>query len=682
MEIRETTSPHIISPDPVSLHLKCNAPSITIDAPEVEILTTKEITESTCYENKRYVGLWDRETLVESQDIKIIPAYSGTINTSAQSIHIEDTKHNAPAIINATPVNPIINRSFAENVYQHQKQTLSSRPTPLAISIIALSLSLTMHSIGASLGAGIATKFSVESAVGAALIKQTTAGTLSALCNETLTALSRHNGNMHETAKELASKKTMRNIAVSIATEIATAGANQLINKVIPPLPQSAKLGNNLLNRAPRELINGGIRTLGDVARGNNPKKALKQRSKEATANIVGGACANRIGQLYGEKKIGSVAHKVLHTAVGAAQGGMRSGKDGILPGALGAGVAETIADVMSPKPPSIESMHTLESQLGRPLTQDEFTAEWNNQLSRYLNKTHSVADASKMIATGVAALAQQDVNIAFETASKAVDNNFLILALYGISAASSAYSGYQIYKTYEEKGAEEALKHLGIEIAWNAGFIVGGRLAQKAVFKIGKMVYPSAKEAVNAALNMAPSGVKSALGNVTESLITAGEKIAKTGLGKTITKTSQHIQKIEKKIIAAENNLIDKVGKQLSSSPEKLVEHVVPGRVLNKVEEQLVKKTAQKGAQKLALPAPEKVLQLPAPVAGKVAKKTTSVLNQDVSLSMKEMAQQRLANNDKLLKDFDVCIENLANQVSKNPVGRLLGKNTHSEDP
>jgi hypothetical protein len=134
-------------------------------------------------------------------------------------------------------------------------------------------------------------------------------------------------------------------------------------------------------------------------------------------------------------------------------------------------------------------------------------------------------------------------------------------------------------------------------------------------------------------------------------------------------------LQAVDKAIKVADK-AINKVGQHINPSfAEDLVEHIVPGSVLNQVEKHLSRKAAKEGARQLALPAPEKFLLLPKQTANSVDKETTSVLSQDVSLSMEEISKEYLKSNHNILKFFDADIDNLANQVSKNRVGKLLDK-------
>jgi hypothetical protein len=131
-----------------------------------------------------------------------------------------------------------------------------------------------------------------------------------------------------------------------------------------------------------------------------------------------------------------------------------------------------------------------LSPEIPKDLSNIEFQQE-------FIERAQRSAKWGEFTGTLSAFLAGQDASIAQQVASNAVENNFLPGFLIAITAAGTLYEGYQIYQTYENEGAEAALKHLGISVV--AG--VAGGVAVKAVFKVGKVVYPTLKEAYKAAL-------------------------------------------------------------------------------------------------------------------------------------------------------------------------------------
>lgn len=576
----DETPPILVSDQELDLHLECTSGSITIHAPAVSLRASEKETKITSQKHKTHLGVWDRGTKEETCNTQYKASFTGILNTTAQHIRIEDVKNSIPATINAAHSNATIARLLKEDIHTNTKNVLYSHPNKVGMFIAATAISLAVQTLAPVLGAGFA-KLALESAALQALATQTSLAALNTLCQQAAAAFLQCDGDFKKATQQLASKETVRNIALAIISSMANAGFNKALDKVLPP---ATTFKNRCLNAPPRELINGGIRCVGDIAHGKDPKQALKDNSKRAGANILGIIGSGKIGELYKDEKIGALTHKALHTALGAAEGAIINGKEGAIAGAVGACIAETIADIASPNPPSLDAIYKIEAKLGRPLTEDEFAFAWNKQIARYLNQAHHIGDASKIIASTVALLADQDLSIASDAARNAIDNNcipyFIGLA---VTATSTAYMAYSIHKTYETEGTEAALKQLGIEIALNAACV--------GIFKYGGMIYPSAKAAFKAALNNYP-GLKLTLGNATESLIFSSKELVKK-MEQQALRTSKFIN---------------------PSLTEDLVEHIIPNSVINKTEKCLAEKATQKAVEQLKLPAPEKLLALPRP--------------------------------------------------------------------
>lgn len=142
------------------------------------------------------------------------------------------------------------------------------------------------------------------------------------------------------------------------------------------------------------------------------------------------------------------------------------------------------------------------------------------------------VGDFGKIAAATAALLAEQDVGIATFTATTAVENNFLILAQVGITAACIAYEAYHLNSIYEDQGAIAALTALGIDVAT---IYAGGVIVKAAT--------PALRAAIIAALDKMP-GLRFALGALAERLILATESLAGTKIGQGIAKVEAGIQK------------------------------------------------------------------------------------------------------------------------------------------
>lgn len=690
---------HLITENPISIHLKSNASSITIDAPAIEILLTKQATETTSHRDHRKLNLVDKGDNVKALDITTQEPYSGTINTNAEKINIEHTAKNAPPTINATNPNATITYTLLDDVHEYKKESYI-RPTPALKTIIALSLSMALNSMGSPLVGAAVGKLPISSPFISAAVRQASVGAMNGLCNEALNILCDCDGDIKKAAQELASTKTMRKIAKTTALSVATGVTGQILDKYIPSPSEATTFAERVAYTVPRELTHEAIKCTGDIAQGKNAKEALKEHAKEALANTIGIAGSGEIGKAYSQSKIDPITHKLLHAALGAAQGAIINGKDGAIAAAIGAAAAETVADILSPLAPSIDSMQQFESELGRPSTYDEFGREWNRQTIEYLKQAHSVGERSKIIAATVATLTNQDVDIAYNTATKAVNNNFIALINYGIFATDVGWALCQVPQVYKEHGIEKALQYLGVEVAWASKDLVLGRLTDVLTFKFCNKLYPSASLAINAVLDKTP-GLKHVLGNFMETLVASGEKLASTGLGKRVGKIFQYTNCLETKILDIEKNslgkvvnkaenLVKNVAKQINPSlAGDLVESVIPGSVINHVEKQAVKKATKASAKQLSTTTPHANAVVPAqkissneaivkqtkrdlskrPLATNKGKKTLTESKPKATKKGNNTAEkQSLAAEKTPLKDEAQTINNAPQDITKSP--------------
>jgi hypothetical protein len=257
-----------------------------------------------------------------------------------------------------------------------------------------------------------------------------------------------------------------------------------------------------------------------------------------ALAGTLATVGAAQVGNAYGNGDINPLTHKVLHAAVGATSGALIDGRNGALAGGLGAFTSELAAELFCPDKLSImQSAHELEATKGRLLTQEEFT-------NHYWQKVHTAQGNAQLLAAATAFVARQDVDIAHFTSSAALENNFLVLAAYGATAASAAYSAYCIGNAYKQEGIEGALNQLGIEIAVNAAGYAGG----KVIFKAAGKVYPTALKALEAVLENNPA-LKKSIGGTIDALKNAAGKLSESSLGKAVTRAETAILNAESKV-------------------------------------------------------------------------------------------------------------------------------------
>ena len=253
-------------------------------------------------------------------------------------------------------------------------------------------------------------------------------------------ALAENGGDISKAAESLARQETFKAMALSACTAGLMAGADKGLSALgVSKLHEASSFGTRLASAGSRELVRAGIRTGVDRSWMKNIRLALA-----GTLATVGAA---QVGNAYGNGDINPLTHKVLHAAVGATSGALIDGRNGALAGGLGAFTSELAAELFCPDKLSImQSAHELEATKGRLLTQEEFT-------NHYWQKVHTAQGNAQLLAAATAFVARQDVDIAHFTSSAALENNFLVLAAYGATAASAAYSAYCIGNAYKQEG-------------------------------------------------------------------------------------------------------------------------------------------------------------------------------------------------------------------------------------
>lgn len=531
VNFRSKQTPEVTSDVKIAMPLTGNAPNAIFSAPIIEkqLAMNEKKSSGTC-EEPGYIWVDGGKPIKE--DITYAPSFKGTIETNAQAIHSEEVNGRKPTSFKTTNKDAKITRERFNEIHIDQPNSYS-HPTRAATIALAMAVTMTTSGIGMGVGGSVATMVGCKSAISTAMVTNATAAAVTSLSVQAADALLRSKGDVMQAARILANNQTLKNIALSAATAGTMAGAGEALNQILPAVKDAHNLAERLAYAAPRQAVNAGIKTAANVIAGQEFNDAALQNLKSAAADTVGIALTSEIGDAYAQGKIDPITHKALHTGAGALQGAIRGGADGALAGGMGAFVSETVADLIAPKIPSLEGIKTLEDQIGRPLTQEEFGQAWNDQLATYWQSASSTGDISKLAAFSVALLTHQDVDIAQITASNAIDNNFLVVPMaYCLMGAGIAYSVYEIHNAYQNGGPESALKQLGIEVATHGA----GIIASKVVFKVAGIAYPTAKAAVNAALEAAP-GLKLALGELAETLAVAGEKFGQSKIGKGIAK-------------------------------------------------------------------------------------------------------------------------------------------------
>jgi hypothetical protein len=367
----------------------------------------------------------------------------------------------------------------------------------------------------------------------------------SALCAQGAVAVVANRGNFGLAARDLARKDSVKALLMAMGSAGLVQGVGIAAGLPITPADVA---GKGAVAHLQRQAVVQGVGAVVGMATGERPEDALRGAAVGAVAGVAGGVGAGALGDAYKTGVLDVVTHKLAHAGLGAIGGAIISGERGVAAGAMGAFVAETFADVFSPEKP-MERVKAIEAAKGRKLTAQEFTAYYQQELEAYGKDVSRVQDWAKVTAATTALLAGRDVTTAVATATVAVENNFAILAYYGVVAAGLAYSAYEVHNAYETGGVEGALKQLGIEIVTDVAGAAALRVGSKVAYKIGSAVYPTVEAAVTAALDKMP-GLRLALGRLVDKLVAVGEKVSQSAVGQSVAKVEQNIVQLESKVL------------------------------------------------------------------------------------------------------------------------------------
>jgi hypothetical protein len=232
---------------------------------------------------------------------------------------------------------------------------------------------------------------------------------LTSVASQTVGSAVAHRGNIKQVGKDLTSK----GMGVDLFATLVTGGGS----------------GGSLtfLQQAKKQVMRAGIRAGLNIAiLGEKPKHAFKEAVKYAAVNTVAAYTSGKIGQAYrsGYGPLDFVSHKLLHGGVGALTGVLMDLKGDPLKsaasGALGAIVAETVADVLTRQPHEALVEMTREAKAeGRELTRDEY-------LKAYQDEVHRNMDIGRLCAGIAAVLTRSNASLSVMTATNALENNFI----------------------------------------------------------------------------------------------------------------------------------------------------------------------------------------------------------------------------------------------------------------
>ena len=241
--------------------------------------------------------------------------------------------------------------------------------------------------------------------------------------SQTAVSLLAHSGNIGKALQELGTREFRKSVGASLITA-ALIGSPGRAQGFEQHLTQSA--------------VRAGVKAGVQIALYHqDPQEALISALKSTAANTVGGLGAQKIGEMYQDGQINSFLQMGFHMGNGAVSGMILGGVKGAAPGAIGADVSEFVA-----------------------------TGLYDLMETPGIGNIELCAGIGKISAVTVAALTDQDMDIALTTASNAIENNFLNYATGKLLKEKMEQEAEALYKALETIG-DKLSPGMTIEKVW-----------------------------------------------------------------------------------------------------------------------------------------------------------------------------------------------------------------------
>ncbi|KAF1025256.1 MAG: hypothetical protein GAK29_02045 [Acinetobacter bereziniae] len=270
---------------------------------------------------------------------------------------------------------------LAQESWDYKSQGLTGAGAAIIVIIVTVLTS----------GTGSAAATSVTSATGVASLGAGAKAAVATLASQASVSLINNGGDVSKTLKDLGSKESVRNLAVSVVT----AGLLKEVGTALKLNPDSTyfpdRLMNNFTNAVGSTLVQTAIN-------GGNLQDNLEKALLAGLSGVIQGELAQGIGDFLDFSNpdiLEYTIHKIAHAAAGCAAAAAT--KASCEAGAIGAGVGEIIAGLMPD-----------------PVNGDEYSTE-----EKLRNR-----NAGKIAAGVLSAYAGYDVNTAANAADIAIENN------------------------------------------------------------------------------------------------------------------------------------------------------------------------------------------------------------------------------------------------------------------
>lgn len=301
-------------------------------------------------------AFWQSQSMHQAKHETGSQSTIGNLNViSAEEIIIESVRGQTAEFLKRIEMDGgKITELFWDEVHEVINKKVSG-PTAACAVLIAIAVSAVTCGTGAAQAVGGMLATSMGAATGLTAVCAGTcmagvgttmfAAGFTSLCTSAVMSLAHNDGDIGKAAKRFASKDTFNSLGMSMLTAGVTHGMMQQIG-----LPTDISQITEFTDHIKNQGINAAVKVGADLA--STGKVDAVAVTLGAVAGTLGSYMSNKIGNWYSNATSSAenaVLHKVLHGLKGAGEGMIVGGEKGIAAGALGAMVAETTADFMTP---------------------------------------------------------------------------------------------------------------------------------------------------------------------------------------------------------------------------------------------------------------------------------------------------------------------------------------------
>lgn len=273
---------------------------------------------------------------------------------------------------------------------------------------------------------------------------------VTAVCKKAAVSLVSHQGDIKGVFEDLTSEEFLK----SFMTTVGTAGLSKFMIDKLKLSTETKDFLDHFKVTALKASIGAGFAA---ALHGYDFAKEFRESIINSEIDSLGGYLAAQIGAAFPlhHEIMDFTTHKLLHGVLGSALGAITNEdrKSGAFAGALGAIVAETVADIITDNPVAIIEKIVLQADKeGKILTSQELRERCEaylegDEYKEYLTTRKNIA---LFAAANAAALMEVDVNTATYTALNALENNFHPTVIL------SARISWEIYALAHEEELEK----------------------------------------------------------------------------------------------------------------------------------------------------------------------------------------------------------------------------------